>query len=118
MSTLRTVSQTEAAQIDEQLMGTYQIGLEQLMEVAGLAVAQAVPLAFPSSIHRIVVVCGPGNNGGDGLVAARYLHGFGFQVSVVYPKHSSHPHLIVCSFVNHLLSNFPIFWEKPQVSND
>src|SRR5689334_20676147 len=43
-----------------------------LMENAGAAVAAAVAKRFPSA-RRIVVLCGKGNNGGDGFVAARRL---------------------------------------------
>ncbi len=43
-----------------------------LMENAGVAVAAAVRERFPSA-RRIAVVCGKGNNGGDGFVAARHL---------------------------------------------
>jgi hydroxyethylthiazole kinase-like uncharacterized protein yjeF len=52
-----------------------------LMERAGLAVAdEAARLA--RSRGRIVVLCGPGNNGGDGFVAARLLARRGFKVEL------------------------------------
>jgi NAD(P)H-hydrate epimerase len=44
----------------------------ELMERAGAAVARAVRGRFPQA-RRIVVLCGKGNNGGDGFVAARHL---------------------------------------------
>ncbi|EME38228.1 hypothetical protein DOTSEDRAFT_75712, partial [Dothistroma septosporum NZE10] len=57
------------------------------MELAGLAVAQCLhTLSPPSTTPKILVACGPGNNGGDGLVAARHLHYFGYSPSIYYPK--------------------------------
>src|SRR5262245_20685538 len=53
-----------------------------LMENAGAAVAQAVLEQYPSA-KRIGVVCGNGNNGGDGFVAARKLHEAGRDVRVL-----------------------------------
>lgn len=48
--------------------------LEELMEAAGLAVAQEAWLSLGAVAgRRILVLVGPGNNGGDGLVAARHL---------------------------------------------
>jgi NAD(P)H-hydrate epimerase len=38
--------------------------------------------------NRILVACGPGNNGGDGLVAARHLFHYGYQPTIYYPKQS------------------------------
>jgi hydroxyethylthiazole kinase-like uncharacterized protein yjeF len=55
-----------------------------LMERAGRAVAQAaVDLLGGTYGRRAVVVCGKGNNGGDGLVAARHLARWGMAVAVV-----------------------------------
>ncbi|WP_227285279.1 NAD(P)H-hydrate dehydratase [Boseongicola sp. H5] len=59
-------------------------GLE-LMERAGRGVVEAVFAEWPDlaqAPHRAVVLCGPGNNGGDGFVVARLLKGFGWEVEV------------------------------------
>ena len=53
----------------------------KLMETAGWAVAEAA--AQTSRSGRAVVVCGKGNNGGDGLVAARALAEMGFDVDAL-----------------------------------
>eukprot|EP00004_Rigifila_ramosa_P003093 TRINITY_DN1324_c0_g1_i1.p2 TRINITY_DN1324_c0_g1~~TRINITY_DN1324_c0_g1_i1.p2 ORF type:complete len:213 (+),score=35.54 TRINITY_DN1324_c0_g1_i1:118-756(+) len=66
--------------------------MEQLMELAGLSVAAAVCAEFPAASHpRVLVVCGPGNNGGDGLVAARHLRHFGYTPTVLYPRTPAKP---------------------------
>lgn len=61
--------------IDGGILGT------RLMEKAGRAVADAVAFRHPLGT-RIVVLCGPGNNGGDGFVAARVLKDRGYLVRV------------------------------------
>ncbi|MEO6923052.1 MAG: NAD(P)H-hydrate epimerase, partial [Bryocella sp.] len=53
-----------------------------LMENAGAAVARFVATRF-SELRSIVVVCGKGNNGGDGMVAARLLAEGGCNVRVL-----------------------------------
>ncbi|MEM4651603.1 MAG: NAD(P)H-hydrate dehydratase [Pyrobaculum sp.] len=53
-----------------------------LMENAGAAVARNVVRRFPDAVN-VLVVCGTGDNGGDGYVAARHLHAAGRRVRVI-----------------------------------
>jgi hydroxyethylthiazole kinase-like uncharacterized protein yjeF len=55
----------------------------RLMENAGRAIADAVSRRAGRSAPAVCVVAGPGNNGGDGFVAARLLAGRGFAVRVL-----------------------------------
>jgi NAD(P)H-hydrate epimerase len=86
----------DAAALDAELMSSPGFSLEQLMELAGLSVAEAVyqVIGSESTTPKILLICGPGNNGGDGLVAARHLVHFGYDCTVVYPKKSSKQHFI------------------------
>jgi len=86
--TLRRLGQEEAIQVDVELMSTPGFSVDQLMELAGLSCACALQRAYPDK-KRVLIICGPGNNGGDGLVAARHLYHFGYEPTVVYPKASS-----------------------------
>jgi len=85
------VNASTAAAIDVMLMQSPGFSIDQLMELAGLSVATAAHdfarLAPLSSVEkRVLIMCGPGNNGGDGLVAARHLSHMGYSVKVLYPK--------------------------------
>ena len=63
------------------------VPVPQLMENAGLAVAQEAWLLLGElAERRILVLAGPGNNGGDGLVAARHLRDWGAAVRVYLLK--------------------------------
>lgn len=73
-------------------MGPLGFSVDQLMELAGLSCASAIAECFSVETHpRVMVFAGPGNNGGDGLVAARHLHHFGYAVSICYPKPTDKP---------------------------
>lgn len=84
---LRNLGAKAAAALDQELMSTGAFSLDQLMELAGLSVSQALfKLQPPSRGNRILIAVGPGNNGGDGLVAARHLWHYGYKPTVYYPK--------------------------------
>lgn len=74
------ISPAEMAAID---LAAAQSGIDSflLMRGAGLAVAAAVLKSYPQA-HRYIVLCGPGNNGGDGYVAASALIECGANVAV------------------------------------
>jgi ADP-dependent NAD(P)H-hydrate dehydratase / NAD(P)H-hydrate epimerase len=77
---LLTAAETEALDRETEARGT---SVETLMERAGFAVARAaMAVAGGAYGRRAVVVCGKGNNGGDGLVAARHLARRGQRVAV------------------------------------
>ncbi len=52
-----------------------------LMENAATGVVDAIREVFPDA-RRILILCGPGNNGGDGFAAARHLHNGGLDVQL------------------------------------
>src|SRR5437016_5666137 len=52
-----------------------------LMENAARAVADAASRMVPAG-SKIVAICGGGNNGGDGLAAARHLHNRGYRLTI------------------------------------
>ncbi|KRX77380.1 NAD(P)H-hydrate epimerase [Trichinella sp. T6] len=84
---VKYLTQQEAINIDTELFDEYQFSVDQLMELAGLSCANSILKAYPpgQSFNNVLIVCGPGNNGGDGLVCARHLKMFNYQPHVVYP---------------------------------
>ena len=92
-SEISYINSSIAKQIDETLMQQPGFSIDQLMELAGLSVAESV-LSYTRDIlnasqsknSKVLLLCGPGNNGGDGLVASRHLKHFGFEPEIYYPK--------------------------------
>lgn len=73
---MKYLGQEEAQNIDLELFNDYAFSVDQLMELAGYSVAVALAKSYPlESLSKpdVLIISGPGNNGGDGLVAARHL---------------------------------------------
>jgi NAD(P)H-hydrate epimerase len=79
---MKIVTSEQMRQIDQECIRSGTPG-HVLMENAGRVVAEeAKRILDPIDRQHILVLVGPGNNGGDGLVAARHLHDWGARVSV------------------------------------
>jgi ADP-dependent NAD(P)H-hydrate dehydratase / NAD(P)H-hydrate epimerase len=85
---MKIVTAAEMREIDRATSVQKRVPSLTLMENAGKSVAEHV-LASYGSAKTIVAVCGKGNNGGDGFVAARLLHEKGKAVRVVLLADSS-----------------------------
>jgi NAD(P)H-hydrate epimerase len=86
MGTIKTFSTDQMKEIERRTVEEFGIPSLILMEHAGKAVANAAAgLAKPFE-GTVAVICGPGNNGGDGFVAARHLYNRGYDVSVFLVK--------------------------------
>src|SRR6476661_5101281 len=77
---MRPILTTEEMRAAEQAAIDGGATVEQLMECAGAALAEAA-YRFAGPLNTLIL-CGPGNNGGDGYVAARHLAERGVNVRV------------------------------------
>jgi NAD(P)H-hydrate epimerase len=72
----------QMVEVDRLMVEEYRIQLIQMMENAGRNLAELGRrlLGGNSRGKRVAVICGAGNNGGGGMVAARHLHNWGAEV--------------------------------------
>jgi hydroxyethylthiazole kinase-like uncharacterized protein yjeF len=81
---MKLISYTDWKAWDQATMQNQQISSVALMERASLALKKAFfESCKPTKEDTILIFCGVGNNGGDGLVIGRLLHQEGYQVQVV-----------------------------------
>lgn len=89
---MKFLNQNEAISIDQELFNVYKFSVDQLMELAGLSCSHAIYKCFSTQCYqRVLICCGPGNNGGDGLVCARHLSLMGYKPTIYYPKPTATP---------------------------
>lgn len=81
---MKIFSSEEARKIDGYAISDLGIPGENLMGAAGLAVAhRAKKMLLASGGENVIIICGKGNNGGDGYAAAINLNKFGVKVSLL-----------------------------------
>lgn len=85
---MRAVSARQMQKLDELAIRRFGISSLILMENAGRGIADLAAKMTAGPGKCILVIAGKGNNGGDGLVAARHLFNRGFKVRVILLAHS------------------------------
>ncbi len=83
---MRLATLSQSREIDTLSREAYGLTGEVLMEAAGAMAAREIDQSFFPELARgmTAVACGPGNNGGDGLVVARHLHSAGHRDLAVF----------------------------------
>jgi NAD(P)H-hydrate epimerase len=82
---VRPLSREEIRSIDARAVEEIGMPTLILMENAGRGAAEVLRARMDKGgTPRVLILCGPGNNGGDGAVVARHLENWGFSVSVVW----------------------------------
>lgn len=102
---MKIVSTEEMRAIDRASSERYSVPSLTLMENAGAAVAEIAVRDFPQA-RRFVVVCGKGNNGGDGFVAARRLKEVGAEVAVLLLANAEDVHGDAAAMLNRMALPF------------
>jgi len=84
MQEIPSLTTEQMIEVDRLMTEEWGITLMQMMENAGRNLAElSKRLLQDLSGKKIVVLCGTGNNGGGGMVAARHLHNRGIQINVI-----------------------------------
>jgi NAD(P)H-hydrate epimerase len=77
-----TLSRAAVRELDRRAIHEYGVPGVVLMENAGRGAAELLVRLNPDR-QRVLILCGPGNNGGDGFVMARHLANIGYYVDVL-----------------------------------
>ncbi len=83
---MKLVTSDQMRQIDSETINNYGIPGPELMENAGRGIAQHISDKIRSNANntRVVIICGKGNNGGDGFVVGRHLQNDNTEVTIYF----------------------------------
>ena len=83
MIKIPAINTEEMIEVDRLMIEVYGISLLQMMENAGRNLAELALQMLKNSGKTVAILCGAGNNGGGGMVAARHLHNRGADVHLI-----------------------------------
>ena len=87
---MRVLTQQEMILLDEKIRTDLGISQDVLMENAGFSVIEIISTKVTDyQSKNFLILCGPGNNAGDGFVIARHLIAQGIRTSVLFSKQNS-----------------------------
>jgi NAD(P)H-hydrate epimerase len=81
---MKTVTAREMGRLERKAETKYGIPTLLLMENAGRSVADFTQRLVRGKRRNFLILCGQGNNGGDGLVVARHLYRYGHRVQILF----------------------------------
>lgn len=77
----------EMREVDRVAVEEFHLKIIQMMELAAFNMAKLIRIRLGDLLgKKILIVAGKGNNGGDGIVSARFLSNWGAKVTVIHPK--------------------------------
>ena len=80
---MQIVTSAQMREIDRIVAEEYAIDVMIMMEYAGMAIAQVTDQLISEEYKKILVLAGPGHNGGDALCAARHLLNWNYDVTIL-----------------------------------
>jgi len=106
------LTKEQAYKLDKDTIESGYLSQEQLMDNAGKAVAQFFCEKIDNLFNQnVVIVCGKGNNGGDGVIAHSYLKYYGVSSEIVFVE-QKHNHSQLLKKYNIPKSEFSIYNDK------
>ena len=77
------LTRSQVRRVDQLAVQRYALPGVVLMENAGRGAAEVIRLECKGDLQQVILLIGPGNNGGDGFVVARHLHNHRVQVELI-----------------------------------